>query len=63
MKTPEEAKEKLGQAIDRVDNLAHALLLPMPANMHVESLKAVLPDVVEELKEAYTELTGENPWV
>jgi hypothetical protein len=58
----EEAKEKLGQAIDRVDNLASALEIPMPANFHVESLKTLLPETVKELKEAYAEVTGENPW-
>ena len=58
----EESKEELGQAIDRVDNLAHALLLPLPAQMHVDSIKSILPEVVEELKAAYIKATGENPW-
>ncbi len=54
--------EKLGMAIDRVDNLAHGLLLDMPAEFHVEQLKKILPEVVEELKKGFTESTGENPW-
>jgi hypothetical protein len=58
----EEAKEKLGLAIDRVDNLAHALQLKLPAQMHVEQLSEALPDVVKELKAAFVEATGQNPW-
>lgn len=54
--------EKLGQAIDRVDNMAHALLIPMPASFHIEQFKSTLPEIVSELKTAYTELTGDNPW-
>lgn len=58
----EEAKENLGQAIDRVDNLAHALILPRPPQIHLDSLRSNLPEVVKELKKAYEEVTGENPW-
>ena len=58
-----EAQEKLGQAIDRVDNLAHALSLRIPDRMHVDALKGSLPEVVKELKKAFAEVTGENPWI
>jgi hypothetical protein len=54
--------EKLGQLIDRLDNLAHALKLPLPAELHVEGLKGPLPEIVAELKESFIEITGENPW-
>ena len=57
-----ESKEKLGQAIDRVDNMMHALLLPLPPKMHVDSFKEILPEIVKELKESSAEVTGENPW-
>jgi vacuolar-type H+-ATPase subunit F/Vma7 len=58
----EESKEKLGQAIDRVDNMLHALVLPLPPQMHIDSFKSILPEIVKELKEGYSEVTGENPW-
>lgn len=57
-----EQLEKLGQAIDRVDNLAHALKLNLPHSMHVEALRDALPEIVEELKKGFVEATGENPW-
>jgi hypothetical protein len=54
--------EKLGLAIDRLDNFAHALLLPLKAEMHVAQLKQSLPEIVKELKAGFVEATGENPW-
>ena len=58
----DEAKEQLGQAIDRVDSLAHGLQLPVADHMHVEQLKVLLPEVVAELKKGFAAVTGENPW-
>lgn len=54
--------EKLGLAIDRVDNMAHALLMKLPAEMHVDQFRGSLPEIVKELKEGFVEATGENPW-
>lgn len=58
----EEQKEKFGLLIDEVDNLSHALNIPMPPSFHVERLKETLPEKVEELKQIFIEVTGENPW-
>jgi hypothetical protein len=55
-------QENLGQAIDRVQNLAFSLNLPYEAKLHHEAMIQSLPEVVKELKEAFVELTGENPW-
>ncbi len=54
--------EQLGVLIDEIDNLAHALNLPIPDNIHVEALKKSLPEKVAKLKEIFIEITGENPW-
>ena len=54
--------EDLGLAIDKLDNLAHALLLRMPADFHVDQMKRQLPEVVKELKAGFVKATGENPW-
>lgn len=55
-------QEALGVAIDRLDSIANGLNIPMPDAMHVTALKDILPDIVKDLKEAFTDLTGENPW-
>ena len=55
--TPDTA-EQLGRAIDRLDNLAHALVLSIPAETHVSCLRESLPEVVRELKAGYKALTG-----
>lgn len=54
--------EKLGQAIDSVENLFYALQLNMPAQFQVEQMKNQLPDLIKRLKEGFIESTGENPW-
>ena len=54
--------EKLGILIDELDNLAHALKLPLSPHIHVEQIGIALPDKVKRLKEIYIEITGDNPW-
>lgn len=58
----EDKFEKLGQLIDSLDNLAHALQIPLPLEIHVAELKKALPKKVEEFKKVFVEITGENPW-
>lgn len=58
----EEKHETLGHIIDSLDNLAHALTMPIPDSMHVECLRQSLPEKVLELKKIFVEITGENPW-
>ena len=42
--------EKIGELADTVDNLVHALMLPMPADLHIKALKESLPCLRDELK-------------
>lgn len=58
----EDKFEKFGQLIDDLDNLSSALRFPLPPQMHVEQLRIRLPEKVSELKQVFTEITGENPW-
>lgn len=58
----EQQEDALGQDIERLDNLAHALLLPMPPDFHVKQLKESLPKVVAEFKKHYAAAFGWNPW-
>lgn len=62
MSLREEHIEELGQAIDGVDNLAHALMLPFRPDKQVEVLRTALPEKVKALKAAFVKITGENPW-
>jgi hypothetical protein len=52
----------LGEAIDRVDNLAHALQLPLAPESHLQNLRVALPEAVQQLKDAYVRLFNVNPW-
>ena len=58
----EDKFENLGQLIDSLDSVAHALNIPMPDKMHVNNLKEILPEKVKEFKKSFVEITGENPW-
>lgn len=44
--------ERVGLALDRLDNLAAALSLPLPASIHVDALRNSLPEVAAELRAA-----------
>lgn len=54
--------ETLGKAIDRVDNLAHALTLPLAPESHLQNLRVSLPEAVQDLKDAYVRLFNVDPW-
>lgn len=58
----DEAQENLGQTIDRLDSVAHALNLAMPADFHVRQMKSLLPEIVSDLKKYFAAVTGEDPW-
>ena len=54
--------EKLGQIIDRIDNLTYSLSMNLPEKMHIECMRESLPKIVKDLKDSFVEITGENPW-
>jgi hypothetical protein len=55
-------RDTLGEIADSMDSLVHAMKLPMPAQFHLDSLKATLPALVKQLRDLYVAETGENPW-
>ena len=57
-----DSKELLGLAIDRLDNVTNALNLPMPPDFHIRQIRALLPEIVADLKKYCAEVIGENPW-
>lgn len=50
----EEQKEKIGEVVDRLENLIAALSMPIPDSIHVECLRESLPEVKEQLQELLT---------
>jgi hypothetical protein len=58
----QENAEDLGKAADTVDNLIHAMMLPMPSAVHLQALKESLPALRDRLRAIYIAETGENPW-
>lgn len=58
----EENANKLGNAIDRLENFIGALQLQLPDKMHVDQLKNSLPELAAELKEVSIAETGVNEW-
>jgi hypothetical protein len=54
--------EEFGTVIDELENLSAGLSIPLPAEMHIEQLKKLLPEKVEKLKKIFLQITGENPW-
>lgn len=58
----EEKYEKLGQLIDRIENIQYALNLQIPAEIHLDAVRGSLPEIVKELKASFIEITGNNPW-
>jgi hypothetical protein len=58
----DDAKEMLGREIDRLDSIAHGLVLPMAAEFHIKMLREILPEIVANLKQQYGMVFGDNPW-
>lgn len=58
----ESAVEEFGQLIDSIESLSCALDLPMSAFVHLQQMKILLPKKVQELKDVFIEITGDNPW-
>lgn len=54
--------DTFGRLIDKLDNYAHSLLIPIPAELTVKTLKKCLPELVAEFKKNYVEIVDENPW-
>lgn len=57
-----EVFERLGVLSDRADNYWHAVMLPLPAAVHADQLRAGMAYIRDELREIFREATGENPW-
>lgn len=54
--------EKLGLIADKADNFYHGSTIPMRDSIHKECLASGMNDISQELKELYTEISGNDPW-
>lgn len=59
-----DANEELGQLIDRLDSASTFVIngTMLPDATHLEAMRALLPEIVTEMKAAFVKVTGENPW-
>ncbi len=54
--------ERIAELTDELENLVHAMNIPMPASFHLEQLKKQLPIKINLIRSYITDETGENPW-
>lgn len=59
--TPDDL-ERLGDLVDYLDNGAHATRIPMPAELHVSGLTALVEQARDELMEFLKERFFYDPW-
>lgn len=57
----EELFEVAGGLVDRLDNLCSAAELPLPDAIHLQALRASLPEIRDELRAALV-AAGFDPW-
>jgi hypothetical protein len=54
--------DEIAGAVDTLDNLIAALSMPMPNAIHVQALRAKLPEVRDAGKRGYLAAGGEDLW-
>ncbi|PZP26678.1 MULTISPECIES: hypothetical protein [Pseudomonas] len=54
--------EQLAEQIDRLDNFAAGLELPLPEHLHLQAMRDGLPEIVTELKNAFITAGGDDYW-
>jgi len=58
----EQILERIGQLVDKSDNLIAATKLPLPAQMHLMGLLNGITEIREEVLSLYKDLGGEDVW-
>jgi len=54
--------ERIGLISDIADNYINALSLPLPPQVHLESVAKGLTEIRDELRKIYREIAREDPW-
>lgn len=62
--TPEQrhAWEQVGLEADALSAVVQSMQMPLPDSMHVGALRNILPEMIQRLRQAVVNGTGENPW-
>lgn len=53
---------KIEEGIERLLNLTAGLDIPLPAEIHLEQLRQLLPEITGQLREGLVEAGGEDLW-
>lgn len=51
----EEIKEKIELVKDRLENINATLSMPIPDNLHVQALRELVPELIEDITEIIQE--------
>lgn len=55
--------DRLGKVSDRIDNILGAMKLKVEPAIHMAGIENTLPELRDELRALYLELSGgDNPW-
>lgn len=54
--------EAVGRVADKLDSLVHAAKMGLPSDLHLQAMREALPETVQQLRQAYVGITGQNPW-
>lgn len=57
-----EAREEVGKLAEKADNFYSAGHLPIPPPIQAELQQAAMKEIRNNLRDLYTNLTGESPW-
>ena len=55
--------EEIAEIIERLINVSASLNTQIPDEIHMKAIRVILPEIRDELKDAYLKLGGENHWI
>jgi hypothetical protein len=58
----EQALERMGQLIDKLDSIGMSMQMPVPAEIHLKALRESVPEIRNEIRAIYDQLGGEDVW-
>lgn len=63
MNKTEDALERLAKIVDRLESVSAAMNMPgVGPDVHLQSLRPIIPELKAEIRSIYYELGGNNVW-